>query len=720
MNDPSQLSLRYLLQAVRLRRAVALAVAAPLFAALAAYIFSLQPQYTSAAVVLLAPTAEELTDPAAGHVTAMTDPFFIRSETAILSSDGLSRAVIEHLRLWKLPEFQPKPGLAKRLGLGGHKTAKSGLSAREILLDQVTRQYQDQLYVFNDGRSNTVEIDFTAEDPREAAAVANAHAEAYLLQQSTRRHETQQKAIEWLAREVDARAAEVRAADAEVQQYRLKSDIVSTNDATIVEQRLSQLNTQLVEARRQLSTQNAMLAGIGQIRAGGDAANAGILLNDGALQSLLQRRVDAQASLAALEKRLASKHPALVRQRQELASINNVLNDQLQRLQSEAASSAAAWQAQVSDLSRAVDAETLSKVKQDRVAAGLPALTAQAQVKRAVFETVLNRYQTLLAEKGFVAPAASIVSRAEPSGRPSYPKTGLLLLIAAMGSALAGMLAAIAVQLRKSTSMGLVAVADAVGIRPLAAIPRFSNASRVDGVIQIKDPRLYIESLRFLRDAVLDRQQNREGTICLVTSVLPRQGKSLVAMSLARSIARAERRTLFLELDLRQPSGSALARREPPQQGVAAMLQGRASLAEVIVRDEKTPLDMLLAERGASCALDLLTTAELRKLLAGLCRHYDAIIIDSPPVGIVSDALTLVPLVDQTLLVARDGDTSIAELRRGARLLHERGATSLGLVLTSIDPDDLSSVDKKILHRYVTGVSAMVPGDLRGKRRAGP
>ena len=130
------------------------------------------------------------------------------------------------------------------------------------MFDDVLRAYEKRLGVFNDGRSKTVEISFTAGNPRLAAAVANAHAEAYLEEQAARRRGGDQKSLAWLKQEVDARAKEARDADALVQQYQLKNGIVTTREVTMVEQRLSQLSGQLVDARRQLSTQSAMLAEI--------------------------------------------------------------------------------------------------------------------------------------------------------------------------------------------------------------------------------------------------------------------------------------------------------------------------------------------------------------------------------------------------------------------------------------------------------------------------
>ena len=301
MDDTSPLSLQSLWRAIRQRWLTLLFTTALLFAAIAAYVFTLRPAYTAHAVVLLAPVTEELGDaPTTARLLATTDPYFIRSETTILGSDELGREVIRQLQLTRQAEFAPVPGLLERLGIqrGSAEGAHPWLSAEELTLDQVVRGYQERLSVFNDGRSKTVEIGFTAGNPRLAATVANAHAEAYLQEQANRRGESRQKSLDWLKQEVDARAREARDADARVQQYQLEHGIVTSQDSTMVEQRLSQLSTQLVDARRQLSTQTSMLAEIRAVRAGADPTNTAALLANEPLNDLLRSRVQAEAAVS--------------------------------------------------------------------------------------------------------------------------------------------------------------------------------------------------------------------------------------------------------------------------------------------------------------------------------------------------------------------------------------------------------------------------------------
>src|SRR6266702_3912092 len=237
MEHSTPISLKSLYQAVRRRWRVFLTVTLVVCATGATGVLLLQKKYTATATILLAPGSDQLAAQSPNQGAAMTDPFFVHSETDVASDDSLSREVIQQFNLWTNADFLPLFDLRKTLGLPPKKN-DTGLTDSEVLLDNVLKYYQNDLDVSNDGRSNTLTIAFTASDPRMAANIANAHAEAYLQEQSTRRQGLQKKSLEWLRNEVEARADAVREADAEVQKFQLKNGIVSANDTTIIEQRL--------------------------------------------------------------------------------------------------------------------------------------------------------------------------------------------------------------------------------------------------------------------------------------------------------------------------------------------------------------------------------------------------------------------------------------------------------------------------------------------------
>jgi capsular exopolysaccharide synthesis family protein len=299
------------------------------------------------------------------------------------------------------------------------------------------------------------------------------------------------------------------------------------------------------------------------------------------------------------------------------------------------------------------------------------------------------------------------VSRAAPPARPSFPRKGLFLAVALLVAAIGGVGVGLFVEMLRPTPRGLNAFADAVGLRPLVAIARFRNESHEPGVVKIRDPRFYIESIRSLRNALFEQVAARATRVCLFTSVVPSQGKTLVAMSVARSLARSGLNALFLELDLRCPAASRLAHLPEPSRGVAAVLEGRAQIADVMQRDTGTGLDMLLAEKNAGVSLDRLTATSVAGLLDKLRPRYDAIVIDSPPVGVIADSLTLANAADKTVLVTRERESSVALLCDAVRLLRDRGATLAGLVITDVDPKRLA-LDDLTTARYVTGMTARI------------
>lgn len=679
MLNVSRLSLLSITHAVGAHWRAALAAAVLIMAALTAYITSLTPTYSAEALVLLAPEQEALGGRQDDAALAQTDPFFVRSETDVITSDQLALDVIRRLDLAKTPDFQSRPRL-----FGGEPHGP-------LTTSRLVAIYKNKLAVSNDGRSKTVRIGFAALSPSLAAKVANAHADAYLRAQSGRRAGTQQEALQWLSNEVRQSAAAMRSADASVQNYKVSNGIVGNGDSTVVDQRLSEVTTQLADARRTASTQASVLAEIRRLRAGGDVQGVDSLARNDVLTDLLRRRAGAEANLTALERRLAPGHPTLSRAREELAGVNQVLDGQFRRAEQAALSSARVAERQLADTSGALGAATARKTGQDRASAGLPGLEAQAAVAREVHQSVLNRYRTLMAETGFSSPSASVISRALAPTEPSFPRTGLFLAAALIAAAVGGAGLAVLIDLARPASPELAVLASVAGVRPIAAIPNRNKVAASE----------FLESIRTLRATIVEKPTGVAAFSCLLTSTLPGQGKSLTAIVLAQSIARTGLRTVFVDLDLRRPTATRLADVVQGPFGIGALLDGRAATVEqAVVHDAETGLDLLLVEPDAESALDRLSHAGIAQLLARLGERYRAIIIDSPPIGL-SEALMLAPLVSKTILVARDGEVSAADLERAARLLREQGANDVGLVLTGVDPGNLNPADRKTLNHYL-------------------
>ena len=325
-------------------------------------------------------------------------------------------------------------------------------------------------------------------------------------------------------------------------------------------------------------------------------ANAAMLVANEPLVQLLRDRVAAEATLASLETRFAASHPTLIKQRQTLASINETLETQLTRVERETQASVRSWQRQVDDLSRSRRRRDLQQGRPGpRVRPRCLRCWPRRDVKRKVFETVLNRYQTQLAEHGFSDPTAVIVSRAMPPSHPSFPRTSLFLVVGFMVSVLGGIAAALLMQLLRPNSdqpqharrRGRLAAA---GGHP--ALPQ-----RVTRTRRGEDPRsavVHRDASARMRNAIFEQHSARDTRVCLFTSVVPEPGQDARRDVTGPRVGALRHAHVVPRNGSALPGGKPAGTRSEPSRGIAAVLEERAQLADVIQSDQSTGLDMLL------------------------------------------------------------------------------------------------------------------------------
>jgi capsular exopolysaccharide synthesis family protein len=197
----------------------------------------------------------------------------------------------------------------------------------------------------------------------------------------------------------------------------------------------------------------------------------------------------------------------------------------------------------------------------------------------------------------------------------------------------------------------------------------------------------FIEGYRIIRTALAYSWSEPGSRIITVTSTAPGEGKTLTAVNLALTLAAQEGRTLLIDADLRKPSAHLLVRgRKSP--GLSDVLVGRAKASEAIqpsLRDAN--LAFLPSGTHAPSPPDLLTNRTMRGLLEGLRKFYDWIIIDTPPVGAVSEPLILAPLTEGVVVVAGAEMVPRKAVLHTLERIHETGARILGIVLNRAQVD---------------------------------
>ncbi|WP_241963696.1 CpsD/CapB family tyrosine-protein kinase [Gordonibacter sp. 28C] len=167
----------------------------------------------------------------------------------------------------------------------------------------------------------------------------------------------------------------------------------------------------------------------------------------------------------------------------------------------------------------------------------------------------------------------------------------------------------------------------------------------------------------------------------VVTSTVPNEGKSTIAVELARAMASSGKRTLLLECDLRRRSLARLLGVRPTA-GWWAVVMGEAELSRAMTHTGEGNLFLLDAEPGLPSPTDLLDSKRFRALFDALSRSFAYVVVDTPPVGMFVDAAVVAAQADATVMVVREGFAKRKGVVRARGQLEQAGANVVGIVMS--------------------------------------
>src|SRR5574344_415667 len=196
---------------------------------------------------------------------------------------------------------------------------------------------------------------------------------------------------------------------------------------------------------------------------------------------------------------------------------------------------------------------------------------------------------------------------------------------------------------------------------------------------------VYDEAIRTLRTNILFSDIDQKVSKIVITSSLPDEGKSTIALELSRSLAQNVSNVVLVGCDLRNPSIIDFIENDV-NYGVTNVLMKKIELENAIVKDLEEPtLDILLAGPIPPNPAELVSSNAMKALIAELDEKYDYVIIDTPPVGIITDAAILSTISDGVLLVVKAESTKKDVIKNAIENIKKVNSKILGIVLTHVN-----------------------------------
>ena len=327
-------------------------------------------------------------------------------------------------------------------------------------------------------------------------------------------------------------------------------------------------------------------------------------------------------------------------------------------------------------------------------------LARDVQVNNQLYVSLLNNAQQLQIAKAGTTGNVAIVDRAVVPERPARPRKSLIAAIGALtglvfGFLLCQVLALVSRVVRDPKKLEL-----ATGLPTLAVIP-LDEEQLIIAATPATDAKVFllakerpnassVEALRSLRTSmffILSEKQRSK--VVLITSAVPAQGKSFLAVNLAYLVAATGKKVLLIEADIRLATGRNYISIGKNVQGLSSVLKDNVDPEEVIQREVFENMDYLPAGPTVRNPGDLLATDAMSELTAALAEKYDYVVIDSPPLLPVHDARSLGKSADVTFFVARQDSVSLSEVHDAIDVFDKSGNRFDGVIFNGFIPSSI-------------------------------
>jgi polysaccharide biosynthesis transport protein len=629
--------------------------------------------------------------------------------------------------------------IAKSEPVGRDKSNPLNTEAELIVSSPVVKKTIDRLNLKNDKgeplqpdelakqmtvsgikETDILKISYKDSNPEKAAQIVNTLIQVYLEQNVTFRRTQATAAHNFLEKQVPKAELVVRKAEAELAEFKEKNKIVSLQEeATKSVEVISELQKQINQTKSQLADVIAQSEQMRQ-QLGMDSQQAIVMtsLNQSAgVQDILKEVQQLESQLAARRVVLQDTHPEIINLENKLQALKDILQqrvkqvvgsskpnlkDKLQLGTLQQQLTADLVKLESNRMGLASEATTLSDLEKTykqrlnnlpRLEQQQRQLDRQVQAAQSTYSLLLQKLQeSRIAENQNIGNAHKISEAEVPKEPVSSP------IVTYLGAGLLSILATLlTIYLLEISDKSIKTVDEAkelTGLTLLGVIPSCIKSKKIvrsNEELEASAYRLVVrdtprsaisEAYRMLRANLKFMSADKELKIIVVTSSLPKEGKSTVAANLATAMAQMERKVLLIDGDLHRPVQHKIWKISNSE-GLSNVIVGQAEI-KTATKKVMDNLDVLTSGVVPPSPASLLDSKRMATLIEGFAVNYDFVIIDAPSLNVAADAATLGQMADGVLLVVRPGVVDFVNAHFALDLLEKSGQNVLGQVVNGV------------------------------------
>jgi len=634
---------------------------------------------------------------------------YITTQSKILQSETLAMLTVKSMALDNLTEFGGDPAKPVKPTAPGSEASLHRPAALSAFLGRMT--------IKRVPNSRLLDVTFESTDPSLAARVVNAHLNNFIEQNFRSRYEAATQASNWLAGQLNEMKIKVENAEDARLAYERQNQIWTIDEKSdISSQKLADINRQLTEAQADRINKEAVY----QLAQAGNYDAISAVRESGVIQDILKQESALSAQYTDALNQYGPRYPKVMRLQAQIKDLDELVVREKTNIGNQMEAEYHGSRQRELLLKNALDEQKAETNQMAEKLVQYNILKREADTNKQLYDGMLQKLKEAGITAGLRSSNIRVVDPALIPGGPSRPnKTRNIML-----SILVGLIGGIGLALLREYLDNTVKTPDDIEtlarLPSLAVVPALSNSNgKRTGrfakllkapVVAGKEGRAELishnmpqsqmsEAFRALRTSLLLSQADHPPQVILMTSALPREGKTTAAVNLAVTLAQLGDKTLLVDADLRKPGiNRALSLVDGKHAGLSSYLAGVSSLDLITVPHPAiTNLAAIPTGPIPPNPADLLSSRRLTELIAELRTRYKFVVIDSPPIMAATDAVILSVLVDGVLLVVRSGETPKEAFTRTRDLLAGVKCRMLGVVLNAVDA---SSPDYYYSYRY--------------------
>ena len=732
--DDESISLRDVINVLRRRRNVLLTVALLILLATAIQVFTVTPLYRASVLVQIDPD-QSLALPYAPMSNAppsyLANQEYLRTVVANLETRSLASRVVERLDLAERPEFNDEPNrgllIESTVGLVGAAKSllgkvKSWLPSDSPAAGESVDVYVNQLLANLEVQwvkdTRLLEVTFQSPDPAFAAEVANALVEEFIAQHNEMQFEAVGKVAKFLGTQLQNLKLKVEESEQALLDYARENDIVRNDQLESIDvKKLADLTDELTQVESELTQKAAQYQAIQTA----SPDNFPPSLSNKTIETLMDRLANLKGDRAEFSSQRGANWPGLVALEEEIRQIEGALEVEKNAALNEARSDYQLAVDRHARLKQAADGQrqVVDELSSNSIRYNI--LKRDVETNQGLYEGLLMRLKEVGVATGLQSGNIFVTDPAAVPRRPASPRRVVSLALAVVFGLGLGVVFALVVEGLDDSVKTLDDVTQELRLPALGTVPSMTSgdedssrswwrgkqaidvdeerhpllASDAEGDLSLKAREAY----RMLRTSLLLSHSDSPPSVILVTSALPRDGKTTTAANLAIALAQTGGRTVLVDLDMRKPDLGRLFH-TTERTGLSNYLSGNASLGDQLRETSYPQLQLVTAGPQAPNPTELIISQRMSTGLRFLRENFTYILIDSPPALGLADALALSQLVDGVIVVARSGVTPKAALSSLVTRLQDARAQLLGVLLNDVDYHRLGYGRSQYLYSY--------------------